>query len=133
VLDEIQSRGVRLAIDDFGTGYSSMSMMKRFPIDTIKIDRSFVRDLPTNSEDKAIAQAIIGMGKALGLTIVAEGVETNEQDEFLRKNSCDEIQGFLYSKPVPADKIAALLQLPHVPAPALQPEQESATKRANAR
>ena len=123
VLDAIQSRGVRLAIDDFGTGYSSMSMMKRFPIDTIKIDRSFVRDLPHNSEDKAIAQAIIGMGKALGLTIVAEGVETAEQDEFLREHACDEIQGFLFSKPVPPGEIAQLLRrLPLVAAPALQAE-----------
>jgi diguanylate cyclase (GGDEF)-like protein len=122
LLDAIQSRGVRLAIDDFGTGYSSMSVMKRFPIDTIKIDRSFVRDLPHNSEDKAIAQAIIGMGKALGLTIVAEGVETSEQQEFLREHACDEIQGFLCSRPVAADKIAELLQFPCIAAPALQPE-----------
>ena len=129
VLDEIQSRGVRLAIDDFGTGYSSMSMMKRFPIDTIKIDRSFVRDLPRNSEDKAIAEAIIGMGKALGLTIVAEGVETAEQDDFLRKNYCDEIQGFLFSKPVTADKIAELVRLPHVVAPALMPDDDLADVR----
>ncbi|MEH2475116.1 diguanylate cyclase (GGDEF)-like protein [Nitrobacteraceae bacterium AZCC 2161] len=124
LLDAIQSRGVRLAIDDFGTGYSSMSMMKRFPIDTIKIDRSFVRDLPQNSEDKAIAQAIIGMGKALGLTIVAEGVETSEQEEFLREHACDEIQGFLFSKPVPAENIPALLRLPLVTAPTLQPESD---------
>jgi diguanylate cyclase (GGDEF)-like protein len=110
VLDSIQSRGVRLAIDDFGTGYSSMSMLKRFPIDTIKIDRSFVRDLPQNSEDKAIAQAIISMGKALGLRIVAEGVETIEQDQFLRDHSCDEIQGFLFSKPIPSDQITELLR-----------------------
>jgi diguanylate cyclase (GGDEF)-like protein len=122
VLDSIQSRGVRLAIDDFGTGYSSMSMMKRFPIDTIKIDRSFVRDLPQNSEDKAIAQAIISMGKALGLTVVAEGVETIEQDEFLRDHACDEIQGFLFSKPVAPEDIADLLRLPFVAAPRLQSE-----------
>ena len=77
VLDAIQSRGIRLAIDDFGTGYSSMSLMKQFPIDTIKIDRSFVRDLPHDSEDQAIAQAIISMGKALGMTVIAEGVETS--------------------------------------------------------
>ena len=109
VLDEIQSRGVRLAIDDFGTGYSSMSVLKRFPIDTIKIDRSFVRDLPDSSEDKAISEAIINMGKALGLTIVAEGVETLEQDKFLRDHACDEIQGFLFSKPVPPDRIVELL------------------------
>jgi diguanylate cyclase (GGDEF)-like protein len=111
VLEAIYSRGVRLAIDDFGTGYSSMSMLKRFPIDTIKIDRSFVRDLPDNSQDKAIAQAIISMGKALGLTIVAEGVETLEQDQFLSGQACDEIQGFLFSKPVPADQIAGLFQV----------------------
>ncbi|OKO82296.1 hypothetical protein AC629_24260 [Bradyrhizobium sp. NAS80.1] len=81
-LDAIQSRGVRLAIDDFGTGYSSMSVMKRFPFDTFKIDRSFVRELPENSEDKAIAQAFVDMGKALGLTIVAEGVEPVSSTNF---------------------------------------------------
>jgi len=122
LLDAIRSQGVRLAIDDFGTGYSSMSVMKRFPIDTIKIDRSFVRELPENTEDRAIAQAIIGMGKALGLTIVAEGVETNEQQEFLRELACDEIQGFLFSKPVVADRIAELLRLQDFAAPTLQPE-----------
>ncbi len=109
ILDAIQGRGVRLAIDDFGTGYSSMSVLKRFPIDTIKIDRSFVRDLPDSSEDKAISEAIINMGKALGLTIVAEGVETIEQDKFLRDHSCDEIQGFLFSKPVLPERIVELL------------------------
>ena len=82
VLDAIRSRGIRLAIDDFGTGYSSMSLMKQFPIDTIKIDRSFVRDLPEDTEDRAITQAIIGMGKALGMTVIAEGVETAEQQAF---------------------------------------------------
>lgn len=122
VLDAIQSRGVRLAIDDFGTGYSSMSVMKRFPIDTIKIDRSFVRDLPQNSEDVAIARAIIDMSKALGLTVVAEGVETHEQGEFLRQHACDQIQGFLVSKPVPADRIGDLMRLPFVVAPKLQPQ-----------
>lgn len=122
LLHEIQSRGVRLAIDDFGTGYSSMSVMKRFPIDTIKIDRSFVRDLPGNSEDIAIARAIIEMGKALGLTVVAEGVETHEQGEFLREHACDEIQGFLVSKPVPADCIGDLVRLPFIAAPKLQPQ-----------
>ena len=110
ILDAIQGRGVRIAIDDFGTGYSSMSMLKRFPIDTIKIDRSFVQDLPQKAKDTAIAQAIINMGKVLGLTIVAEGVETKEQDDFLRQNACDEIQGFLYSKPMPAEELAAQLR-----------------------
>jgi diguanylate cyclase (GGDEF)-like protein len=110
VLDAIQSRGIRLAIDDFGTGYSSMSLMKQFPIDTIKIDRSFVRDLPDDSEDKAIAQAIISMGKALGMTVVAEGVETTEQETFLRDHACDEMQGFLFSKPLPPKQLADLLR-----------------------
>lgn len=133
LLDAIQSRGVRLAIDDFGTGYSSMSVMKRFPIDTIKIDRSFIRDLPQNTEDKAIAQAIIHMGKALGLTIVAEGVETSEQQEFLREHACDEIQGFLFSKPVPANEIAELLRLPVATAPPLQPESGISSKESTTR
>ncbi|RYZ85726.1 MAG: EAL domain-containing protein, partial [Proteobacteria bacterium] len=119
-LHAIQSRGVRLAIDDFGTGYSSMSMMKRFPIDTIKIDRSFVRDLADNEEDRAIATAIISMGKALSLTVVAEGVETAEQDEFLRDGHCDELQGYLFSKPVPADHIPGLL-MPLICSPSVQP------------
>ena len=110
VLDAIQNRGIRLAIDDFGTGYSSMSLMKQFPIDTIKIDRSFVRDLPNDSEDVAIAQAIISMGKALGMTIVAEGVETSEQQEFLRAHACDEMQGFLFSRPLPPRDLAELLR-----------------------
>jgi diguanylate cyclase (GGDEF)-like protein len=122
VLDAIQSRDIRLAIDDFGTGYSSMSLMKQFPIDTIKIDRSFVRDLPDDSEDVAIAQAIISMGKALGMTIVAEGVETSEQQEFLRAHHCDEMQGFLFSKPLPARDLAELLKaVPALASPPLQP------------
>ncbi|WP_312017248.1 EAL domain-containing protein [Bradyrhizobium sp. AUGA SZCCT0176] len=120
LLESIRSRGVRLAIDDFGTGYSSMSAMKRFPIDTIKIDRSFVRELPHNPEDRAIARAIINMGKALGLTIVAEGVETIEQMEFLREQACDEIQGFLISKPVPPENVTAQLLLPTLASPNLQ-------------
>jgi diguanylate cyclase (GGDEF)-like protein len=110
VLDAIQHRGIRLAIDDFGTGYSSMSLMKQFPIDTIKLDRSFVRDLPDDPEDQAIAQAIISMGKALGMTVVAEGVETPEQATFLRAHGCDEMQGFLFSRPVPPEQLADLLR-----------------------
>jgi diguanylate cyclase (GGDEF)-like protein len=123
VLDAIQSRGIRLAIDDFGTGYSSMSLMKQFPIDTIKIDRSFVRDLPNDSEDQAIAQAIISMGKALGMTVIAEGVETVEQQTFLRDHACDEMQGFLFSKPLPPRQLADMLRAESLLAsPPLQPE-----------
>ncbi|MDI3563157.1 EAL domain-containing protein [Bradyrhizobium sp. Arg816] len=133
VLDAIQSRGIRLAIDDFGTGYSSMSLMKHFPIDTIKIDRSFVRDLPQDSEDQAIAQAIISMGKALGMTVVAEGVENAEQEAFLRTHGCDEMQGFLISRPVPARQMAELLRPMELPvAPPLQPEPDLAATEAAA-
>jgi EAL domain-containing protein (putative c-di-GMP-specific phosphodiesterase class I) len=104
VLDAIQSRGIRLAIDDFGTGYSSMSLMKQFPIDTIKIDRSFVRDLPVDSEDQAIAQAIISMGKALGMTVIAEGVETLEQEAFLRSHACTKCRAFCSPSRCPPSK-----------------------------
>jgi diguanylate cyclase (GGDEF)-like protein len=126
VLDAIQSRGIRIAIDDFGTGHSSMSLMKQFPIDTIKIDRSFVRDLAEDPEDQAIAQAIISMGKALGMTVVAEGVETAEQQAFLREHGCDEIQGFIFSRPVPARELAELLRAPaEMASPPLQPGDDS--------
>jgi EAL domain-containing protein (putative c-di-GMP-specific phosphodiesterase class I) len=119
VLDAIRMRGIRIAIDDFGTGYSSMSLMKQFPIDTIKIDKSFVKELATSSEDRAIATAIIDMGRALGMTVVAEGVETEAQDHFLRDQYCDELQGYLFSRPVSAGEIARLLK--EHPAPPLQP------------
>jgi len=127
VLDAIQSRGIRIAIDDFGTGHSSMSLMKQFPIDTIKIDRSFVRDLAEDPEDQAIAQAIISMGKALGMTVVAEGVETVEQQTFLREQGCDEMQGYLISKPVPAREFAELLRAAaeELASPALQPDDDT--------
>jgi diguanylate cyclase (GGDEF)-like protein len=137
VLDAIQSRGIRLAIDDFGTGYSSMSLMKQFPIDTIKIDRSFIRDLPKDSEDQAIAQAIISMGKALGMTVIAEGVETTEQEAFLRNHACDEMQGFLFSEPVPPQQLADLLRsAPVMISPPLQPAAnapEKSTSRSRLR
>ena len=130
VLDAIQSRGIRLAIDDFGTGYSSMSLMKQFPIDTIKIDRSFVRDLPNDSEDQAIAQAIISMGKALGMTVIAEGVETVEQEAFLRNHACDEMQGYLFSKPLPPAGLASLLRsAPTLVSPPLQPAPDGAPEK----
>jgi diguanylate cyclase (GGDEF)-like protein len=128
LLDKIRSRGVRLAIDDFGTGYSSMSLMKKFPIDTIKIDRSFVRDLAKSPEDRAIAKAIISMSKALGLTVVAEGVETTEQDGFLRRHGCDEVQGYLFSKPLPPDEFPFLFRN-HILSPPLQPELSLASTR----
>src|SRR6266581_6649192 len=111
VLAEIKKMGVRLAIDDFGVGYSSLTHLKRFPIDTLKVDRSFIRDLPQDLEDKAITEAIIAMGKSLNLTVVAEGVETLEQQTFLRDRACDEMQGFFFSKPIPGGEFAALLRM----------------------
>jgi diguanylate cyclase (GGDEF)-like protein len=122
ILDAIKARGIHLAIDDFGTGYSSMSLMKQFPIDTIKIDRSFVRNLPEDCQDQAIAQAIISMGKALGMTIVAEGVETAGQESFLRDRDCDEMQGFLFSEAVIPEQIADLLRRSLHLSPPLAPE-----------
>ena len=110
VLTDIKKMGVRLAIDDFGTGYSSLAQLKHFPIDTLKVDRSFIRNLAQDSENQAITEAIITMGKTLSLTVVAEGVETQEQKDFLRDHICDEMQGFYFSKPVTPDKFADLLR-----------------------
>jgi diguanylate cyclase (GGDEF)-like protein len=117
VLAAINQMGVRIAIDDFGTGYSSLAQIKRFPIDTLKIDRSFIRDLTDNPEDQAITKAIIAMGKTLSLTVVAEGVETKEQETFLRKHDCDESQGYYFSRPTSPENFAALLRA-HFPVPA---------------
>jgi diguanylate cyclase (GGDEF)-like protein/PAS domain S-box-containing protein len=116
ILSTIKALGVKLAIDDFGTGYSSLSHLKRFPIDTLKVDRSFIREIPSDAEDRAIAEAIIAMGKTLSLTVVAEGVETPEQQSFLSERACDEMQGYYFSTPVPADEFAGLLRN-HSPSP----------------
>jgi EAL domain-containing protein (putative c-di-GMP-specific phosphodiesterase class I) len=125
LLRAIKALGVRLAIDDFGTGYSSLGQLKHFPIDTLKVDRSFIRDIPNDSEDRAITEAIIAMGKTLSLTVVAEGVETAEQERFLREHACDEMQGYYFSKPVVASQFADLMRRqvgeaagPTAPAPA---------------
>lgn len=109
LLKRFKEMGLRLAVDDFGTGYSSLGLLKNYPIDTLKIDRSFIRDIPANTGDKAITKAIIAMGKTLGLSIIAEGVETSDQETFLREHGCDEMQGYYFSKPAPAPIIEALL------------------------
>jgi diguanylate cyclase (GGDEF)-like protein len=109
-MSELKAMGVTLSIDDFGTGYSSLSALKSFPISTLKIDKSFVRDLASSSDDQAIALAVISLGHRMHLRVIAEGVETVEQRDFLRANDCDEMQGYLFSPPVPAERITEMLQ-----------------------
>jgi len=108
-LRNLERFGVRLAVDDFGTGYSSLAYLKRFPIASLKIDRAFIAEAITNPDDAAITLAIINLGHSLGLKVVAEGVETEEQLEFLRANGCDQMQGFFFSPAIPAEDAAALL------------------------
>ena len=109
VLQQLKSFGLHLSIDDFGTGYSSLSYLKRFPIDKLKIDQSFIRDCHQNDEDKAIIKTIVSLGKSLNLSLIAEGVEEESHVEFLRGLGCDEIQGYWFSKPVLAEQLISLL------------------------
>lgn len=110
VLADLKEMGIRIAIDNFGIGYSSLSMLKQFPLDTIKIDRSFIHDVSSVTEDNDLTNAVIAMGRTLSLNVVAQGVETKEQVEYLRQNACEEFQGFYLNKPVPADQITELLR-----------------------
>ena len=105
-----------MAIDDFGTGYSSLAYLKRFPLDVLKIDQSFVRHLCTDADDRAIAQAVVQLARSLRLRVVAEGVETHEQEEVLRSMACETVQGYLHGKPMAESDLAAWLQRPDPPA-----------------
>ena len=124
-LGELKAAGIKLSIDDFGTGYSSLFYLKSFPLDSVKIDRCFIKDLETDPRDAEISASIIAMSHSLKLAVVAEGVESQGQLDFLRHKGCDRIQGFLFSPAVPAHKAAAFLagrgarQSPGVEEPAL--------------
>jgi EAL domain-containing protein (putative c-di-GMP-specific phosphodiesterase class I) len=109
-LRELKAIGVRLAVDDFGTGYSSLSYLRRFPVDTLKLDQSFVQEITADADDGIIVKAVIGMGKSLKHRIIAEGVETREQLAFLQDHGCDEGQGYYFSRPVVAQQFAKLLE-----------------------
>lgn len=111
-LGELRSAGIRLTLDDFGTGYSSLSHLSRFPIDAVKIDRTFVLDLPENRHHAAITRSVISLAHNLGMRAIAEGVENAAQLDFLRENDCDEIQGFYFARPLPADDCLPLLGRP---------------------
>jgi len=108
-LTQLKALGVKIAIDDFGSGYSSLASLQRFPLDSIKIDRSYIRDIATRGEESGMTKAIIEMGKSLRVTVVAQGVENEEQAEFLRAHACDEFQGFYFNRPLSAHKFTELL------------------------
>jgi EAL domain-containing protein (putative c-di-GMP-specific phosphodiesterase class I) len=109
ILRALKDLGVRIALDDFGTGYSSLSYMKRFPIDALKIDQSFVRDMTTDADDASIVSAVINMGRSLHMGVVAEGIQTHDQLKFLQERQCPEGQGFYFGPPVPAPQLTTLL------------------------
>jgi EAL domain-containing protein (putative c-di-GMP-specific phosphodiesterase class I) len=111
-MNELQGLGVQISIDDFGTGYSSLSALKTFPVARLKIDKSFINDVADDENDQAVTSAVISLGQKLNMRVIAEGVETDDQMAFLRKNNCDEMQGYHFSKPISAQDIENLLNAP---------------------
>jgi EAL domain-containing protein (putative c-di-GMP-specific phosphodiesterase class I) len=130
ILQALRRTGVQVALDDFGTGYSSLSYLRDFPIDSVKIDRSFVNEVTSVQEDTSIVKAVISMAQSLGLRVVAEGVENLDQLHFLRAHSCDEAQGFLFSRAVPPDEFATLLRSGNDPISGWELETSSASLTA---
>ena len=118
ILKSLREKGVQVAIDDFGTGYSSLSYLRKFPVDVLKIDRSFIQQIGAFGEDTTIVIAVIAMAQSLKLRVIAEGVETQEQLEFLRSHQCDEAQGYYFSRPVPSLQFSQLLES-GIPEPAV--------------
>jgi EAL domain-containing protein (putative c-di-GMP-specific phosphodiesterase class I) len=108
-LRDMSAEGIRVAIDDFGTGYSSLEQLRRMPVDVVKVDRSFVSGMSADATDRELVAAVVGMGRALKLCVVAEGIETAEQAEELREMGCDLGQGYLFSRPVPGEELEALV------------------------
>ena len=110
ILKTLRARGIKIAVDDFGTGYSSLSYLRKFPIDALKIDQSFIRQISTHPEETTIVKAVVSMGRSMKLRVVAEGVETHEELAFLQAHQCDEAQGYYFSRPVLPEQFARLLE-----------------------
>jgi EAL domain-containing protein (putative c-di-GMP-specific phosphodiesterase class I) len=127
ILQTLRQTGVRVAVDDFGTGYSSLSYLRKFPIDTLKIDQSFVRHIANGGDDIAIVVAVISMARSLKLQVVAEGVETKQELEFLRAHQCGQAQGYYFSRPVPPEQFSSLLRTES----GRRPPARSAARRSN--
>lgn len=127
VLDELKKMGIRIALDDFGTGYSSLTQLKNFQVQTLKIDRSFIKDIPTDKEDMRLVETIIAMATHMGIELVAEGVETTEQQHFLAKLNCQSLQGFLYSPPVPQQDLEIFAQQLHLKQPRISESKSQRT------